>query len=970
MSSSWAAGKRVDIDINDSLENCGVTKFSREQIKVWMEIKPPAAAEKSQWFLSIDGKNLPAIIIFEVQKNGFYATLEDFERKAKKKIHKTTIERIKAVLSSDEYYWKVLSFYNVADDDQKEKDATTTPEIAVSGGYLGEEDEKQRQAAQEQAEREMEEAYASSASDPDYEDEGLPLLTVSRVIRKDPGRYRVTGIIDTIRPPFSMLKQVFFICHNEKMNCPRRGIAYREVKNLDTPIFSEQELFMAFDGGEAELAQHRMCPVCRQWREVAASPLHFETAKIVEIKNLENGGGGTNDSRHLEHLTALVFGKHTLSIGLGEEVEIIGDTYALPSEVFSSRRGNRSRSSSSAAASHNYMPIGKYYKILYVKKLKYTKRERELTITPRDVEAIKKFASYPNLVKRLVSMFAPDVYGHDDAKLGILLASVGAAPIQRDNYYRRHWMNLGLIGDQGTAKTTLGEHATKLLPGSRSVSGQHSTGKGVTAIAEKDPDGSAVLRAGAATLANNAFCFIDELGTMHREDQDQFLSLMEKGYFDFNKLGIRQRIEARTSFIVSSNPININWEYADRISKGEIPFKLTLIDRLDMMFVFREPQGDQEIDDFGDKMHELSKKHFRLDFLKLRKHIQYARTNEQLKEVSFDNEDIAELLRDTWKQIKKANPKLMSNRGYEYIFKLAKALARLKLQNIVDLQIAKETTDYVKSMYEAYGVHIGETVDRQRDAYLAICKVIKDWSLGVYSLPGCEEQQDLDVSFYEALWLAYLKDDKVKEYLGYNLNLQARNSRRVRNLHDMFSEQERDYDGGIIKPVSRVAPIGLKLRWIPNHKPDLNQLPLQTDFSAGHCDIVTGGSCDVQSKIFHDISGTRCEQSDKNYTAITEKSHVTMSQCSTPQSDSNSNNNGNGKDRQELKGLPNLKCIYCSSYYTPIRFDMCLHLYEKHRLDVVYKFPDHFVRQMKMDDRMDRILDMMESDAVRVGRYF
>jgi hypothetical protein len=443
---------------------------------------------------------------------------------------------------------------------------------------------------------------------------------------------------------------------------------------------------------------------------------------------------------------------------------------------------------------------------------------------------------------------------------------------------------------------------------------------------------------------------------------------MEKGYFDFNKLGIRQRIEARASFIVSSNPININWEYADRISKGEIPFKLTLIDRLDMMFVFREPQGDQEIDDFGDKIYELSKKHFRLDFLLPRKLIQYVRTNEQLKEVSFDNEDIVELLRDTWKQIKKANPKLMSNRGYEYIFKIAKARARLKLQNIVDLQTAKEAIDFVKSMYQSYGVHIGETVDRQRDAYLAICKLIKDWSLGVYSLPGGEEQQDLDVPFYEAVRLTHLKDDKVKEYLGPNLNLQARNSRRVRNLHDMFSEQERDYDGGIIKPVSRVAPIGLKLRWIPNYKPNLNQLPLQTGCSAGHCDIVTEGSSDVQSKIFHNPSETKCEE-EKNCATITEKPRVTMSQCSAPQSNSNSNNIGNGKDRQELKGLLNLKCIYCSSYYTPIRFDMDLHLYEKHKLDVVYKFPDPFVRQMKMNDRLDHILDIMKSDAVRVGRY-
>jgi hypothetical protein len=146
---------------------------------------------------------------------------------------------------------------------------------------------------------------------------------------------------------------------------------------------------------------------------------------------------------------------------------------------------------------------------------------------------------------------------------------------------------------------------------------------------------------------------------------------------------------------------------------------------------------------------------------------------------------------------------------------------------------------------------------------------------------------------------------------------------------------------------------------------------LQTDCSAGHCDIVIEGSCDVQSKIFHDSSGkTRCEQGEKNCAATTEKSRVTMSQCSASQPGSYSNNIGNGKNRQELKDLPDLKCIYCDSYYTPIRFDMGLHLYEKHRLDVVYKFPDPFVRHMKMDDRMDRILDMMESDAVRVGRYF
>ena len=225
-------------------------------------------------------------------------------------------------------------------------------------------------------------------------------------------------------------------------------------------------------------------------------------------------------------------------------------------------------------------------------------------------------------------MMSPQIYGHEDVKLGELLVSVGAAPIQKDNWYRRYWLNAGLFGDKGTGKTTLAEDAAKLLPGSQTVSGQHSTGKGVVAIAEKESDsmGGAVLRAGAATLANNAICIIDEFGTMDYESQNQFLSLMEKGYFDFNKLGIRQRIVAKPSFIVTANPMTTNWKDPAKISKDEIPLKGVILDRLDMFFVFRAPQTPQEIQDFSNNMFELSKKHFRLDFLFLRKYIHYIRS--------------------------------------------------------------------------------------------------------------------------------------------------------------------------------------------------------------------------------------------------------------------------------------------------------------------------------------------------------
>ena len=37
---------------------------------------------------------------------------------------------------------------------------------------------------------------------------------------------------------------------------------------------------------------------------------------------------------------------------------------------------------------------------------------------------------------RLVSMMSPQIYGHEDAKEGLLLVAVGPAPVQKDNWYR------------------------------------------------------------------------------------------------------------------------------------------------------------------------------------------------------------------------------------------------------------------------------------------------------------------------------------------------------------------------------------------------------------------------------------------------------------------------------------------------------------------------------------------------------
>ena len=377
---------------------------------------------------------------------------------------------------------------------------------------------------------------------------------------------------------------------------------------------------------------------------------------------------------------------------------------------------------------------GKYQKIFYAKHIKYTKRERKLVLTEQDIQAIKRFIAMPNLIARLVSMFAPNVTGHENAKRGLLVQAAGPAPVQKESWYRRRtWINCGLFGDPGTAKTVLGEEAIKLLPGSQTVSGQHSTGKGVVAIAEKEPDGSAFVRAGAAVLANNASLFIDEIGSMRLwEDQDQFLDLMNKGYCDFNKLGIRKRIFAKPNFIVGANPTTFNWQHLDRIDKSELPVKMTLIDRLDHIHIFRDVQGDQETKDWSRNMFELSQKHFRTDYIFLRKYLHYIRTESTFKEIKFADVELANKLSDAWAEIKLRYPSLMSKRGYESIFRTASAFARFMCKNVIDNEVIEQTINFYREMYRSFGADvINKSIDPRDMAFIEICQIIKDFAKGL-----------------------------------------------------------------------------------------------------------------------------------------------------------------------------------------------------------------------------------------------
>jgi hypothetical protein len=64
-----------------------------------------------------------------------------------------------------------------------------------------------------------------------------------------------------------------------------------------------------------------------------------------------------------------------------------------------------------------------------------------------------------------------------------------------------------------------------------------------------------------------------------------------------------------------------------------------------------------------------------------------------------------------------------------------------------------------------------------------------------------------------------------------------------------------------------------------------------------------------------------------------------------------------------LDDLPTLSCLFCSTYITKIRFDMDLHLFEKHKHNLVYDLP---IPDMKasIDDRIEYALQLIEQGKI------
>lgn len=213
-------------------------------------------------------------------------------------------------------------------------------------------------------------------------------------------------------------------------------------------------------------------------------------------------------------------------------------------------------------------------------------------ITEDDVEDIKELSKRDDVFDLLVNTLAPEVFGHDLIKQGLLLSLFEGKRPDDDTFKTaqmdRWTIHILLIGDPGIGKSQLIQSVKKCGPKNITIAGTNTSQAGLTTSAVKDElTGTWAIEAGAIVLADTGTLCIDEFDKLSPSAQKSLNEPMEQLVIGSAKAGLVQTMTARTSVIAAANP-----KYGKFRKDKEIAEQLDIADstlsRFDLLFVLED----------------------------------------------------------------------------------------------------------------------------------------------------------------------------------------------------------------------------------------------------------------------------------------------------------------------------------------------------------------------------------------------
>jgi DNA replicative helicase MCM subunit Mcm2 (Cdc46/Mcm family) len=251
--------------------------------------------------------------------------------------------------------------------------------------------------------------------------------------------------------------------------------------------------------------------------------------------------------------------------------------------------------------------------------------------------------------------------------------------------------------------------------------------------------------------------------------------------------------------VISANP-KFHAQFSDnsgdaKVDLDEMPLLKTIIDRLDLILIFKPEANEQGIRDYIDQKTEQEDRPVRNYDTFLRKLMLYCRSLNPVVD-----EKAKSIIKESYvrisAQVKQNNLSFGSHRLADTLFRITRAIARLKLKKVADATDARQAIEFYNSMImQTIGV-IVIPEEPQDVAVKVMLDILKD------------KAKLNDIYLRELAELACQQTAQVKSYLRGSHNDTGANS-RLREIANILLNHSSVRKGEREKP--------LTLRWVDSN---------------------------------------------------------------------------------------------------------------------------------------------------------
>lgn len=502
-------------------------------------------------------------------------------------------------------------------------------------------------------------------------------ISVATAIRRSSGRVTVPGMIIGVSTIIQMT------CETEVKCGQCDNVVIQQIKH-NPPLFTVAK------------TKPLKCPACSEYSSFSR---HKEISAItIQLQD---------DKKHndLESLNVVLFDNDTLDVRNGYKVLVTGQLHVVQQKSNGKRVTYLFADINSGIQNQEALD------------------SQDVILTAQDITELEALSKQPDYLQNIKKIFAPNVIGHEDEKLGVVLMYIGA-PESEDFRGRIHVL---FVGPPGLAKTKLAKEARELgRPHSRYTSAKGAaSGKSITVIIEKHND-TYTLRLGVLLQAHDSVCIINEISALPLDEQGHLYDIMEEGKKTIDAYSLHKEIEAATSVLATTNPMRGKWQN-DTASTGQIPLTLPHLDRYDLIFVFK-PLTDQDAKmQYAKSKFAIFKRYSSLqpqeqsinDYTLLRKLIKHSRSFQpQL------SEEAENIIMQCWTRL--SSNAFPTNRIFETIVRLSMTFARLRFSNVVTAELAKEAIDFLSKMYREFDSSVSVVHDPRDAACFEIANFLQE----------------------------------------------------------------------------------------------------------------------------------------------------------------------------------------------------------------------------------------------------